>query len=142
MQDSLVNAAQQLLAASAAINAGLDAIYAQFELTASAVEVLRILRSEPGGQPRGGIAQRLLSRSPDVTRLIDRLERRGLVKRVRIRSDRRLSVTRITAKGTELLAHVEPLVDDFRARLAPKLTAAEWKELGRLCERLTHDDSS
>jgi DNA-binding MarR family transcriptional regulator len=59
------------------------------------------------------------------------------VRRVRTRSDRRLSVTRITPKGAELVARIEPVLEDYRQKMAPALSAAEWKELGRLCERLT-----
>ena len=57
----------------------------------------------PTASPAGRSAQRMVNPSPDVTRLIDRLARRGLVRRMRARSDRRLSLTRITPKGVALL---------------------------------------
>jgi DNA-binding MarR family transcriptional regulator len=136
MTDAVVSAVLQLLATAAALHTELDALYARFGLTSSGFNVLRILQAEPGGRPRGEIAQGLVHRAPDVTRLIDRLERRGLVKRVRSRTDRRLSVTQITSKGAELVAHIEPLMEEYRRKMVRRLSPAEWKELSRLCERI------
>jgi len=135
-----MDAMTQLLATGAEVHAELDALYGQYGLTTSAFNVLRVLREQPEGQPRGRIAQRLFHRAPDVTRLIDRLERRGLVKRVRTRVDRRLSLTQITAKGIELLARIEPAVEEYRLAMANRLSPAEWKELSRLCDRLQSSD--
>jgi DNA-binding MarR family transcriptional regulator len=140
MKDPIIDTVANLLATGATLHAQLEALYGQFGLTASAYDVLRILREQPEGLPRGAIAQRLVSRSPDVTRLIDRLKREGLVKRGRTSSDRRLSLTRITAKGTELIARIEPAIDEYRTRIAPKLSSAEWLELNRLCERIKGSD--
>lgn len=131
-----------VLATAAELRSELDAIYRQFALTSTGFTVLSILRDEPGGYPRRVIAQRLISRAPDVTRLIDRLERQGFVKRSRTRVDRRLSVTRITPKGVALVAKAEPALDEFRAKMAPKLAPAEWHELSRLCERLEIGDGT
>lgn len=137
MTDAVIAAVLQLLATAAGLHAELDALYARFGLTSSGFNVLRILHAEPGGRPRGEIAEGLVHRAPDVTRLIDRLERRGLVKRVRSKTDRRLSVTQITSKGVELLSHIEPLMEEYRRRMAQRLSPAEWKELSRLCERIS-----
>ena len=65
-------------------------------ITHDQYNVLRILRGVyPDGHPRYEIGRRLIERSPDVTRLLDRLERRGLVSRYRAEGDRRLSLARI-----------------------------------------------
>jgi DNA-binding MarR family transcriptional regulator len=136
LTDAVNDAVTNLLVAAAALNAQVDGVCARFGVTASAFEVLRILRGEPEGQARGAIARRLKSRAPDVTRLIDRLERQGFVRRSRARSDRRLSLTRITPKGAELAARIEPVIDEYRARMMTKLSMAEWIELARLCQRI------
>lgn len=73
--------------------------------------VLRILRGAgPEGHACSEIGARLVTRDPDVTRLLDRLEKRGLVVRSREHSDRRVVTTRITDDGLALLAQIdEPL---------------------------------
>jgi DNA-binding MarR family transcriptional regulator len=136
MKDPVSAGVTSLLVAGMTLSAQLEAVYARFGLTASAFDVLRILRADPQGQSRAGIAKRLLSRAPDVTRLIDRLEHHGLVRRVRTRSDRRLSITRITPKGADLVTRVEPVLESFRMQISPRLSDAEWKELSRLCEQI------
>ena len=98
--------------------------------------MLRILRGSPDGLPRGEIGQRMVNPAPDVTRLIDRLARRGLVRRVRARTDRRLSLTRITPKGLTLVKHAEAANDAQHAALESRLSAAEWRQLSALCERI------
>lgn len=140
MKDPVAEGVTTLLVAGAALGAELDALYARFGLTSSGFEVLRVLKQDPSGQPRGAIAQRLISRAPDVTRLVDRLERQGLVKRVRSKSDRRLSVTRLTPRGADLVARIEPVVEEYRRAIASKLSATEWRELTRLCQRIGPSD--
>ena len=73
--------------------------------------VLRILRGAgAAGHACSEIGARLVTRDPDVTRLLDRLEKRGLVVRSREHSDRRVVTTRITEAGLTLLAQIdEPL---------------------------------
>jgi len=105
--------------------------------------VLRILRgAHPHGYPRHEIACRLVERAPDVTRLIDRLEAQGLVERARAESDRRLSVTRITRRGLELLERVQPDMDAVGRALARRLGPKDARELSRLCEGLYADEAS
>ena len=73
------------------------------ELTASQYNVLRILRgADAEGLPCSEVGDRLVSRDPDVTRLLDRLEKRGLVERGRSPGDRRIVTARITQKGIDL----------------------------------------
>jgi DNA-binding MarR family transcriptional regulator len=74
------------------------------QLTNNQYNVLRILRgSHPSMLACNEIAVRMLDRDPDVTRLIDRLEKRGLVKRVRSRKDRRVIDVGITERGLAVL---------------------------------------
>src|SRR6476660_4124988 len=82
------------------------------DISATQYNVLRILRGSPAGLPCGEIASRMITRDPDVTRLLDRLERRGLVSRCRDNEDRRMVLTRITEAGQKLLAQLDgPLLD-------------------------------
>jgi DNA-binding MarR family transcriptional regulator len=78
----------------------------------------------------------MVDRSPDVTRLIDRLEKAGLVERDRTDEDRRLSIARITAKGLHLLDQIAPDFEKLYRYLGGLLSQPELQELSRLCERL------
>jgi len=82
------------------------------ELSPTQYNVLRILRGSPEGLPCGEIASRMISRDPDITRLLDRLEKRGLVSRCRETEDRRTVLTRITPEGLNLLALLDEPVQD------------------------------
>src|SRR5436853_2079436 len=88
------------------------------EISPTQYNVLRILRGTPEGLPCGEIAKRMITRDPDMTRLLDRLERRLLVSRSREVKDRRTVITRITAPGLKLLARLdEPVHDAHRTQL-------------------------
>ncbi len=88
------------------------------ELSSTQYNVLRILRGAPEGLPCGEIGNRMITRDPDITRLLDRLEKRGLVSRCRETKDRRMVLTRITDKGLELLARLdEPVQEIHRAQM-------------------------
>lgn len=80
-------------------------------ITATQYNVLRILRgAEPDGLCRNELRDRMLTRMPDVTRLLDRMEDAKLVARARDSADRRLVSTRITAKGLRMLDEVDDAV--------------------------------
>ncbi len=86
--------------------------------------VLRILRGAPAGLACGEIAGRMITRDPDVTRLLDRLEKRQLISRCRETEDRRTVRTRISPEGLKLLARLdEPVLTAHRnllGHLGPK----------------------
>jgi DNA-binding MarR family transcriptional regulator len=84
-----------------------------YGITGTQYNVLRILRgSEPKGLCRNELRDRMLTRMPDVTRLLDRMEEAGLVERTRDTEDRRMVTSRITKKASQLLATLDPLVAD------------------------------
>lgn len=94
-------------------------------LTSNQYNVLRILRgSHPARLACGSIAERMIDRDPDITRLIDRLEKRGLVERLRSEEDRRVVEVGITAKGLTVLrgldAHVQQLPKALLGHLGPE----------------------
>lgn len=105
-------------------------------ITLGQFNVLRILRGHTEGYARCEIARRMIDRAPDLTRMIDRLVRLGLVERVGSRTDRRQSVARITRKGIDLLERIRPSVAQMHKAMADRLTKAEAEELSRLCEAL------
>ena len=106
-----------------------------FEITLPQYNVLRILRGvHPDGHPRGEIAQRMLDRAPDVTRIVDRLEAKKLVERDRGGNDRRQSITRITRDGLKLLDRMDDPMQKAFDEVAQHLAAHDCRELSRLCE--------
>lgn len=88
-------------------------------ITAPQYNVLRILRGAGSGGLTGtGIAAAMITRVPDVTRLVDRLEAAGLVRRERCREDRRVMHVRIEAAGLALLARLDaPMLAGHEAAL-------------------------
>ena len=117
-------------------------------LSATQYNVLRILRGAPDGLPCGEIAHRMITRDPDITRLLDRLEKRGLISRCRETKDRRTVIARITPEGLTLLARLdEPVQAAHRKQLGhlgrERLRAltellraarpARWPDVGRTC---------
>lgn len=83
------------------------------DLSPTQYNVLRILRGAPEGLPCGEIANRMITKDPDVTRLLDRLEKRELISRYRETKDRRLVMARITADGMKLLARLDERVQEI-----------------------------
>ena len=89
------------------------------DLSATQYNVLRILRGAPEGLTCGEIASRMITRDPDITRLLDRLEKRGLISRCRETKDRRMVMARIAPDGIQLLSRMdEPVREAHRAQLA------------------------
>ncbi|MGH9825817.1 MAG: MarR family winged helix-turn-helix transcriptional regulator [Blastocatellia bacterium] len=119
-----------------------ETICAEFDITRAQYNVLRILRGVyPEGHPRCEVAQRMVEHAPDVTRLIDRLESQGLVERDRSGDDRRLSLTRITRKGLDLIKRMEPAMSELSAAVQKRISRQELVELSRICEKIYEDDA-
>jgi DNA-binding MarR family transcriptional regulator len=116
-------------------------LFRRFDLSETQYNALRILRgaraaeADDGGLPCGEIANRMVTRDPDVTRLLDRLEKRGLIKRCRDEQDRRVVCAHITPAALKLLAELDPLVADVHRRQLGHLDAGELKTLSALLEK-------
>ncbi len=104
-----------------------------WNLSGTQYNVLRILRGAPDGLPCGEIASRMITRDPDITRLLDRMEKRELISRCREAKDRRTVMTRITTEGLDLLARLDDQVQDTHRALLGHLGR---ERLGHLCELL------
>jgi DNA-binding MarR family transcriptional regulator len=81
----------------------------------------------------------MVEKSPDITRLVDRLEAQGLVERDRSHDDRRLSLTRITTRGLDLLREITPEIDELNHLLAKRLSRRDCIEISRICESIYAD---
>lgn len=116
---------------------GVDETLRPSGLTHPQYNVLRILAGAgAGGLPCGEIAARMISRDPDITRLLDRLEKSGLVRRGRAVDDRRVVRAFITTAGAAALRSLaKPMRDAIRGPLAP-LGAAKLEQLSGLLEDL------
>jgi DNA-binding MarR family transcriptional regulator len=106
-------------------------------LTGTQYNVLRILRgAEPEGLPCSGIGDRMISHDPDMTRLLDRMEKRGLISRARQTDDRRVVRTRITPAGLALLKSLDQPVRELHKRQFLHMPAARLKTLAKLLEEV------
>lgn len=125
-----------VLRTSATLLGGLVELLRPFELTQPQYNVLRILRGAgDGALPCGEIGQRMVSREPDVTRLLDRMEVRGLVVRTRTAEDRRVVTARLTPEGLALVDSLDDPVRALHERQLGHLTPDELHTLIALLER-------
>ncbi|HZW79710.1 MAG TPA: MarR family transcriptional regulator [Candidatus Deferrimicrobiaceae bacterium] len=114
----------ELLRTTDMLSRGLVQVLKVEDVSSTQYNVLRILRGAPEGLPCGEIANRMITRDPDVTRLLDRLEKRELISRCRETQDRRTVRARIAPEGLKLLA-----------RLDEPMQAAHRRQLGHLGHR-------
>lgn len=111
-----------------------------FGLTPAQYNVLRILRGRhPERSTCSYIGERLLDRTPDVTRLLDRLERAGLVHRRRAEYDRRVVEVAITDDGLARLKEMDGTMQQTIDHLTGGLTPDEHATLSRLLDKLRTD---
>jgi DNA-binding MarR family transcriptional regulator len=121
-----------------------EELFATYDLTPQQYNVLRLLR---GARPRGmatlSIARRLVSRAPDITRMIDKLEQRDLVRRDRPADDRRTVHVTITTAGLDLLRTTRLAVRRLHARQLGHLGPRQLVQLTRLLReaRGPHEDA-
>jgi DNA-binding MarR family transcriptional regulator len=121
--DSLAQEAEQLIKAHG--------------LTGAQYNVLRILRgAEPEGLLCRGISERMISRDPDITRLLDRMEKRGLITRERQTEDRRVIKTRITAGGLAILKKLDQPVGELHQQQFGHMKTTRKKVLWELLEEI------
>src|SRR2546425_5959403 len=102
------------------------------DLSATQYNVLRILRGAPEGLTCGEVANRMITRDPDITRLLYRLEKRALISRCREAKDRRMVLTRITPEGLALLARLDRPVQDAHRKQLDHLGREQLRILSEL----------
>jgi DNA-binding MarR family transcriptional regulator len=133
-----------LLRTHSVLEADMSAVFKGRGLSEATYNALRILRGElqggAAGVPCQVIGDRLITRVPDVTRLIDRLERAGLAKRTRTTEDRRVVLVSITKKGLALLESLDKPLTDLHKRILRHMSREELAELNRLLVKARHPE--
>jgi DNA-binding MarR family transcriptional regulator len=104
------------------------------DLSPAQYNILRILRGAPQGLPCGEIGDRMITRDPDITRLLDRLEKRGLISRCRETKDRRMVMTRIAPEGLKLLAQLDEPVQAIHCKQLGHLGSRRLQGLAQLLQ--------
>ena len=110
-----------------------DELFQRHELTAQQYNALRLLRAEhPTALPTLVLAGKLVSHAPDITRLVDRLEERGLVARQRMADNRRVVQVGITDAGLALLKQLDQPVRDCHMKQLGHLNHGQLQSLVEL----------
>ena len=119
------------------LKTSLNELFKSKDLTPAQYNVLRILRGagEDGISCRE-VGERMITHDSDVTRMLDRLENRGLIKRERQANDRRVVLTFITEDGRALLDELDTPVMEFNKKHLGHLTEKELVTLGKLLDKV------
>jgi DNA-binding MarR family transcriptional regulator len=126
-----------LLKAADRLGQGAEQLVKQHGLTGTQYNVLRILRgAEPSGLACKGIGDRMISHDPDMTRLLDRMEKRGLITRERQSDDRRVVKTRITSRGLDVLKKLDAPMQQLHKHQFCNFTPERLKTLAEVLEKL------
>jgi DNA-binding MarR family transcriptional regulator len=107
-----------------------DELFSRYDLTPQQYNVLRLLKAEhPNTLATLVLANRLVSRAPDITRMLDKLERRGLIVRDRPQDNRRMVRVTVTEVGLALVAEIAEPLQDCHDRQLGHLSAGDLKHL-------------
>jgi DNA-binding MarR family transcriptional regulator len=130
-------AAIGLLRTADALKRSIAKLIEPYGITPQQYNVLRILRGAgPEGLPTLTIGERMIEQTPGVTRLVDRLERKGLVARIPCSKDRRRVYCRITTKGLELLTELDEPVNRWDTQAVSVLAPSDLDSLLALLDRV------
>jgi DNA-binding MarR family transcriptional regulator len=126
-----------ILRTASDLSYAVDQFFRPFGITPSQYNVLRILRGAGAdGLCRNEISERMVTATPDMTRLLDRMEKAGWVTRERAEEDRRQVSTHITQSGMELLARLEKPTGDFVTPLFAGVSIRDLRTLLKVNDRL------
>src|SRR5215213_8705839 len=134
-QKSVIN----VIYTSSWINERMKKILDRFDITSQQFNILRILRG--AGQPLSTlqIRQRMLDKMSDTSRIVDRLIKKGLVKKVICKTDRRLVDVTITEKGMKLLEKLDDMQDSLDGILS-NLNETDAKQLNKLLDKIRNSE--
>ena len=125
-----------VMKAADAFARGAEALLKTAGLSGTQYNVLRILRGAgEHGLACSEVGERLISRDPDITRLLDRMESRGWIAREREKKDRRVVKTRITKEGLRILAGLDAPVRELHRRQLQHLPEKQLRQLASLLDR-------
>jgi DNA-binding MarR family transcriptional regulator len=126
-----------ILRTASELSYAVDQFFRPFDITPSQYNVLRILRGVgTNGLCRNEISERMVTATPDMSRLLDRMEKAGWVTRERAEEDRRQVSTHITKSGVELLARLEKPTGDFVTRLFAGAAASDLKTVLKVNDQM------
>src|SRR5580658_1615642 len=132
-----------LLRTADGLQAQVEAWLKEFGLTGTQYNALRILRGAgPEGLPCSEIGERMITHDPDITRLLNRLEDRGLVERTRARHDRRVIYGKITAAGLKLLREMDGPIEKFGREMLRHVGPERLRQLIALLELVRRGKAS
>jgi DNA-binding MarR family transcriptional regulator len=120
-----------------------DELFGRYDLTPQQYNVLRLLRAaQPDAMPTLALARRLVSHAPDITRMLDKLERRGLIVRERRANNRRVVLVGITEAGQTLLHDITEPLRACHSRQLGHLPAGDLQRLSELLRaaRAPHEE--
>lgn len=121
-----------LLRTTGELSSVFDQLFKQHGLSRGQYNILRILRGQQQPTPVNVIGEQMITRLPDLTRLVDRLHAASLVERARGEKDRRTVLVELTEAGKKLLAKLDEPVMQLHRQSFSHLTADELKHLNRL----------
>jgi DNA-binding MarR family transcriptional regulator len=120
-----------------ALQSSMEARLKAFGLTGTQYNALRILRGAGAeGLPCSEVGERMITRDPDITRLLDRLQKRGLVERARGKRDRRVVYGKITGAGLRLLREMDGPVEKRGREMLRHVGQARLKQLIELLQQV------
>ena len=129
-----------LLRTGEVLRHAVESVLRPWDVSPEQYNVLRILHgAKEGGHPALEIARRMIARSPNITRMIDKMVAKGLAQRERVDSDRRVVRISITAEGRRLLGELDQAVNNLLAPLrsmSPAQTRSFLGQLNAVRERL------
>ena len=109
----------------------------KWDISGTQYNVLRILRGAgPDGLRCGEIGERMVTHDPDITRLLDRMEKAGWVERARDTTDRRVVLTRISKKGLDLLRQIDKPIEEETRVMGSHISDKKLRELINLLNEL------
>jgi DNA-binding MarR family transcriptional regulator len=126
-----------ILRTASELSHAVDQFFRPFEITPSQYNVLRILRGAGAdGLCRNEISERMVTATPDMTRLLDRMEKAGWVTRERAEDDRRQVSTYISKSGMDLLRTMETPTSDFVTKLFAGASISDLKTVLKVNDQI------
>ncbi|MGF1573405.1 MAG: MarR family winged helix-turn-helix transcriptional regulator [Sumerlaeia bacterium] len=120
---------------------GLERKLEEQGVTMTQYNALRILKGAgEEGLPCREVGNRMVKRVPDVTRLLDRLEKQELITRKRVETNRRIVMSKITPKGEELIQRLNPMTESFHNHSFANFNDGEVEQLIHLLDRFPVDE--